>query len=151
MILECFACGQPKGLIPRIIREEGEYRKGVIWGICHRCGIVVCSGHGRRNENPYEFQCTYCTGDFIERGGFLPDEPGDPSSPDDLQRLVDAISNVKVDIAQEVVKAVKHYLDKEDLPHSTRFGKEILEVAAKAYRVAAEVPARRQERVPEPA
>jgi hypothetical protein len=151
MILECFACDQPQGLIPRIIREEGEYRKGVIWGICHRCGIVVCSGHGRRNENPYEFQCTYCTGDFIERGGFLPDEPGDPSSPDDLERLVDAISDLKVEIAQEVVKAVKHYLDEEDLPHSTRFGKQILEVAAKAYRVAADVPARRRERVPEPA
>lgn len=151
MILECFACGQPNGLIPKIIHEEGEYKKGVCWGVCHRCGVVACSGHGRRNENPYEFQCTYCTGDFIERGGFLPDEPSDPTSPDDLQRLVDAVSDLKVEIVEHVRQSVKRYLRDEDIPSSARFNKDVLEIAAKAYREVAGIPAKRRQREPVPA
>lgn len=151
MILECFACSQPHGLVPKIVQEEGNYKKGACWGICHKCGVAVCSGHGRRNENPYEYQCTYCTGDYIERGGFLPDDPSDPASPDDIQSLADAISDVKVEIAEAVVNAVKRYLRDNDLPSSVRFDKEILEVAAKAYRAAAGIPAKRKQPVLEPA
>jgi hypothetical protein len=152
MIFECFACGQPQGLIPKIIHKEGESNKGVCRGICHRCGVVVCTGHGRRNENPYEFQCTYCTGDFIERGGFLPpDDPSDPTSPDDLQRLVDAVSDLKVEIVEHVRQSVRRYLKDNDMPSSARFNNDVLEIAAKAYREVAGVPAKRQQPVPAPA
>lgn len=140
MIFACFACSQPDGLIPKIIHEEGDYKKGVCWGICHKCGIVVCSGHGRRNEVPYEYQCTYCTGDFIERGGFLSDDPSEPTSPGDLQTLVNAISDLKIEIVKYIENSVEGYMRDKDIPISSRFDEDVLKVAAQAYRKVAKIP-----------
>lgn len=140
MIFECYACAQKSGMVPKMIHEDGEFRPGASWGICKVCGIVVCSGHGRRKQNPYEYQCTYCTGDFIERGGFLPEDPSDPIMPGGLDELLDAIGDLKLEIVTYVEKAVITYLRDNDKPLGSRLDEKALKVAAKAFRDVAEVP-----------
>jgi hypothetical protein len=141
MNIECYACGQKPGLRPKKIMEEGDFKDGACWGICKVCGLVICSGHGRRKENPYEYQCVYCTGDFIERGGFNPQDPSDPTpEPGDLDDLADAISNLKHDIVKAVKDAVIEYLKANDKRKDSPLDKEALVIAAKAFRKAAEIP-----------
>lgn len=123
-----------------MIQEDGEFKPGASRGICKVCGIVVCSGHGRRKQNPYEYQCTYCTGDFIERGGFLPIDPSDPTTPGGLDELLDAIGDLKLEIVDYVEKAVIRYLRDSDKPRDSRLDDQALKVAAKAFRDIAEIP-----------
>src|SRR5579863_619811 len=65
MNMECYACGQKPGLRPKKILEEGEFKDGACWGICKVCGLVICSGHGRRKQNcassPLKTHCARCT------------------------------------------------------------------------------------------
>ena len=49
---------------PKIIHDEGDFKANAYWGICNECGIVVCSGHGRRVESPLSLSLHLVYGRF---------------------------------------------------------------------------------------
>lgn len=82
----------------------------------------------------------------------MPDDPSDPMPPDDdLQRLVEAISDLKVEIVEHVSRSVKRYMRDKNLASSARFDRDLLKVAAQAYREVAGIPVKIREREPAPA
>lgn len=154
MIFQCSACAQKPGLGPKMIHEEGNYNFGFCWGICNNRGIVVCIGHGRRIEIAYQYHCTCSTGNYIQKGGFLPDDPSDPTPPpSNLDDLVVAVSDLKVEIKQYMkdmkAKVEGHLRDKVEYLDSP-LDEDALKVSAKAYRKATRIPEpiRREVRVP---
>ena len=80
----------------------------------------------------------------------MPDDPSDPTGPPgNLDDLLVAISNLKIEIKERVAEHVRNHLRDNGKSTVSLLDKEALKVAATAYREAAANPMsiRREERV----
>jgi hypothetical protein len=133
MNFECYGC-----LIgANMILTEEAYHGGMCWGSCCKCGLFVCSGHGRRTENPYEYRCLYCTGGSIEKWrpyhDPVPDSPTPP--PGTMDEFVNAFSDLSVKIQDKMKEAIIQYWRENDISEISPLDDAALLRAAEAYRL----------------
>lgn len=112
MRLECFICEGPDPrmgfIVDRLSPTNG------CWGLCRICGVAVCTGHGRRHENPDEYQCAICVGPGMRRGGTRGGDPTGPTTPEDSpDEFLNAYSDLKTEILDAVKLALEeHFTDR---------------------------------------
>jgi hypothetical protein len=131
-----------------ILKEEA-YHRNACWGFCKKCGLVVCSGHGRRNENPWEYQCLYCTGDTVQhwRPYRDPDPHSPTSPPGTMEEFLQVFSDLTVKIQDEMKTAIIRYFKENGRPEDSPLDDDALSRAAEAYRRSVGIPQKRQQRV----
>jgi hypothetical protein len=110
MRLACFICDGPdpkmEFIVDRVSPTNG------CWGFCKLCGIAVCTGHGRRHENPDEYQCAICVGPRMRRGGPGGGDPTGPTTPDITpEEFINAYGDLKVKILDAMHQAIEEYFD----------------------------------------
>ena len=112
------------------------------WGLCRICGVAVCTGHGRRHENPDEYQCAICVGPGMRRGGRGGGDPTGPTPPEDSpDEFLNAYSDLKVKILDAVKLALEeHFADHVSRGNnSRRMDRAARLVASSAYEKASGV------------
>jgi len=136
MNLACYICDGPGPKMEFIVDRLSP--TNACWGLCKLCSIAVCTGHGRRNETPDEYQCALCVGTGIRKpgpGGDDPQQPTDPGPTSD--EFINAYSDLRIEIREEVKKKLLEYF--RDNPGPDRMNREAREVAAAAYEAASGV------------
>jgi hypothetical protein len=133
MELQCFVCSSEEDTKVSLLTSDPEARTKC-YGICNKCSIVVCSGHGRRVKMPVEFLCILCVPEWLRRGDFSPRDPDDPIEPPVTPDVVtEAIAFAPEPVRSAVHKAMTEYLEKRGLGETANLGKRGLAIAAKAF------------------
>lgn len=145
MRLACFLCDGPGPkvdfIVDRVSPDNG------CWGLCKLCGIAVCTGHGRRHENPDEYQCALCVGPRMRRGGPDGNDPTGPTTPEPTpDAFVDAYSDLKAELLLRVRVALDEYFEERELEgdSSRRMDSAARAVAAAAFEQASGIAAFRE-------